>query len=93
LNKTAPGAVRAPTPYTAPAGQRTSGDRFPGADAPLLLRRRSERRLPDPQRYPARVVDHNRVVKNISFHCAPETLGLVGESGSGKSTTGLALLR
>ncbi|HHL8291926.1 TPA: microcin C ABC transporter ATP-binding protein YejF [Escherichia coli] len=41
-----------------------------------------------------RVVDHNVVVKDISFTLrAGETLGLVGESGSGKSTTGLALLR
>ncbi|HGH5979940.1 TPA: microcin C ABC transporter ATP-binding protein YejF [Kluyvera georgiana] len=41
-----------------------------------------------------RVVDHNRVVKELSFTLrAGETLGLVGESGSGKSTTGLALLR
>ncbi|KFC08990.1 putative ATP-binding component of an ABC superfamily transporter [Trabulsiella guamensis ATCC 49490] len=41
-----------------------------------------------------RVVDSNRVVKEISFSLRPgETLGLVGESGSGKSTTGLALLR
>lgn len=41
-----------------------------------------------------RVVDHNVVVKSVSFTLrAGETLGLVGESGSGKSTTGLALLR
>ncbi|POP47844.1 microcin C ABC transporter ATP-binding protein YejF [Superficieibacter electus] len=41
-----------------------------------------------------RVVDHNRVVKNLSFSLCPgEALGLVGESGSGKSTTGMALLR
>lgn len=41
-----------------------------------------------------RVVDHNRVVKNLSFTLRPgEALGLVGESGSGKSTTGMALLR
>ena len=32
-----------------------------------------------------RIVDHNVVVKNISFTLrAGETLGLVGESGSGK---------
>ena len=41
-----------------------------------------------------RVVDHNHVLKNMSFSLRPgESLGLVGESGSGKSTTGLALLR
>ena len=41
-----------------------------------------------------RIVDHNVVVKSVSFRLrAGETLGLVGESGSGKSTTGLALLR
>ncbi|MFH7666006.1 ATP-binding cassette domain-containing protein, partial [Enterobacter hormaechei] len=41
-----------------------------------------------------RVVDHNHVLKDMSFALRPgESLGLVGESGSGKSTTGLALLR
>ncbi|MGM8864604.1 microcin C ABC transporter ATP-binding protein YejF [Enterobacter hormaechei subsp. xiangfangensis] len=41
-----------------------------------------------------RVVDHNHVLKDMSFALrAGESLGLVGESGSGKSTTGLALLR
>ena len=41
-----------------------------------------------------RVVDHNHVLKDMSFALRPgESLGLVGESGSGKSTTGTALLR
>ena len=41
-----------------------------------------------------RVVDHNHVLKDMSFALRPgESLGLVGESGSGKSTTGPALLR
>ena len=41
-----------------------------------------------------RIVDHNVVVKNISFTLrAGETLGLVGESGSGKSTVALGVER
>jgi microcin C transport system ATP-binding protein len=40
-----------------------------------------------------RVVDHNRVVKNISFQLRAGNAGAGGRIGIGKSTTGLALLR
>ena len=73
-----------------------SGDPIPlNADsAPLLKVEDLSVSFPIRKGILRRVVDHNHVLKNMSFSLRPgESLGLVGESGSGKSTTGLALLR
>ena len=73
-----------------------SGDPVPlNADsAPLLKVEDLSVSFPIRKGILRRVVDHNHVLKNMSFSLRPgESLGLVGESGSGKSTTGLALLR
>ena len=67
---------------------------LPADSAPLLRVEGLSVSFPIRKGILRRVVDHNHVLKDMSFALRPgESLGLVGESGSGKSTTGLALLR
>ncbi|POT59713.1 microcin C ABC transporter ATP-binding protein YejF [Citrobacter amalonaticus] len=96
-NRAAPLLAAPAHPYTQKLlNSEPSGDPIPLPTERLPLLEVNQLRVAFPIRKGIlkRIVDHNVVVKGISFSLQPgETLGLVGESGSGKSTTGLAVLR